>query len=90
MSKRRANTVSEAIARPIRTAGQGGLGWIATELIDSFGADLTERQYGVLVLAFGVLFSWVQTVVENRTGTGLLRTVPPTTAKVVDVDGPHP
>lgn len=78
------HTITEAAARPLRTAGQGGLGWIVTELIDAFAWDLTDRQYGVLVLAFGVLFSFVQTTVENRTGKALLRTIPPRRAEVVD------
>lgn len=85
------HTISEAVARPVRTAGQGGLGWIVTELIDAFAYDLSDRQYGVLVLAFGVLFSFVQTLVENHTGKALLRTIPPTQAEVVDGPGDtHP
>lgn len=80
-------TVSEAVARPLRTAGQGGLGWIVTELVDAFVYDMTDRQYGVLVLALGVLFSFLQTVAENHTGTAVLRTIPPVRAQVLD-EGP--
>ena len=67
--------VSEALARPARTVGQGGAGWVVTELIDSFLWDMNDRQYGILVIALTAVFSWLQVQIENRSNRALLRNV---------------
>lgn len=77
------HTVSEVVARPVRTAGQGSLGWIVTELIDAFFVDLSEQQYGVLVLALTVVFGFIHVAVENGLRKAILRTIPPLEAEVV-------
>lgn len=81
------SSVSEVLARPVRTAVQGTPAWIITEMVDAFLVDLTDRQYGILVLFLTMVFSFVQTAIENKTGKGLLRKVPPTEAPVVDHGG---
>lgn len=76
--------VSEAIARPTRTALQGTPAWVITEFADSWLYDMSDRQYGAAVLLLTMIISYIQTTVENRRGVGFMRDVPPTTAAVVD------
>lgn len=66
--------VTAKVARPVRTAGQATVSWIVVEGIDAFLVDLDERQYGVAVAGLTVLFGWIQIVVENKFGAGILRT----------------
>jgi len=84
------NRISEAVARPVRTAGQGTVAWLVTEGIDSFLVDLDERQYGVAVGLLTVAFSFVQNVVENGWGKALLRDLPDEGAPVADTDDTPP
>lgn len=73
-----ATRISEVVARPARGAGQGGAGWIVTETIEAFGIyDFTEKQYGLSVFILGVVFSFLQTLIENRLGKAFLRQIPP-------------
>lgn len=70
--------VSEAIARPVRTAAQATPAWVLTELVDAWFYDMDERQFGAAVLALTLLFGWVQALLENKRGSGFfLRDVPP-------------
>lgn len=78
--------VSDAVARPARTAIQGGAGYAVAELVDSF-VGLEDSQVFWLAAVLTLAFSYVQTLVENYLGAGLLRQVPPTTAPVVDEAG---
>lgn len=79
-------TVSETIARPLRTAPQGGLAWAVTEGIDAFIVDMNDRQYGILIVLLTMLFSFLQTAVENGIGKALLRTLPDHPQPVTDTD----
>lgn len=75
--------VSEAVARPVRTAAQATPSWILTELVDAFFYDLDERQFAVLVLFLTLVFGYIQNAVENHREKGFfLRNVPPTTTEV--------
>lgn len=76
--------ISQSIARPARTAGQGGLAYAIVEVIDAFGAGFTGRQYGALLLLLTIVVGALQVVVENRLGRALLRYIPPTDAPLVD------
>lgn len=77
--------VSEAIARPVRTAAQATPSWIFTEMIDAFLYDLSERQFAALVLFLTLLLGWGQNAWENRREAGLfLRDVPPKTVTVTE------
>ena len=78
--------VSDAVARPARTAIQGGAGYAVAELVDSF-VGLTDGQVFWLAAVLTLAFSYAQTLIENHLGAGLLRQVPPTTAPVVDEGG---
>jgi uncharacterized membrane protein YidH (DUF202 family) len=81
------SSVSEAIARPTRTALQLGAGTVLTELVDSFVTDLTTQQYGALVAGITLALSCLQAAVENRTGKALLRSVPPREVPVAEDAG---
>ena len=71
-------TVSEVVARPVRTVVQGGPVWVVMEVIEAYNVyDFTDRQWGVTLLAGTALVSAVQNWIENRQGKGLLREVPP-------------
>lgn len=67
--------VKETIARPARTLMQGGPALVIVELIDAFTYDMADRQYGVLVAALTLLFSWVQAAVEDYKGKAVLRDI---------------
>lgn len=75
--------VPTALARPARTAGQGGLGYALMAAIQSFH-HFTPEQYGALLLLFTIIFGWVQVTVENRLGKAILRDVPSRTAPLTD------
>lgn len=68
-----ATQVKSALARPVRTATQGGAGWVATEFVDAFLWNMSERQYGIAVVVLGTLIGWIQVLVENKVGVGFLR-----------------
>jgi hypothetical protein len=71
--------VSEAVARPARTAIQMAPAGVVTELIDIFVYNLDERGYTAVFAALTLLFAWAQTARENARGEAWwLRTVPPT------------
>ena len=75
--------VSAAVSRPTRTIGQGGAGLATAELLDTF-LDLSQAQVFLIALLLTPFYSWVQALVENRLGVGILRDVPPRTDPVVD------
>lgn len=75
--------VSEALARPVRTGLQGTPAWIITEGIDAWFYDMNDRQYGITVLFLTMAFGYVQAIVENYLGKGLLRNMTPTGTPVV-------
>lgn len=71
-------TVSEAVARPVRTAGQMVPSAVVTELLDIFVYDFDERGYAAVFAALTILFGWIQNAVENSRGQAFwLRSVPP-------------
>ncbi|QEM40896.1 MAG: amino acid ABC transporter permease [Phage AS32] len=78
------STVSTAVANPVRTVAQGSLAWVVAEGIDAFLYDLNERQYGVAIVAFAMVFSFVQNLVENHFGKGFFRQIPPTEAPIIE------
>jgi hypothetical protein len=78
-------TVSEAVARPARTAIQVVPSAAITEFVDAFLYDMTDRQYAALVVVLTLAFGWAQAAIENARGKGLwLRDVPPKRAPVKD------
>jgi hypothetical protein len=81
--------VSEAFARPARTAIQATPAWIITEFVDAWFYDMNDRQFGVLVLLLTTLFAWGQAAIENAKGAGFLRSVPPTKVAVTDSTPQH-
>jgi hypothetical protein len=78
--------VSESLARPLRTAPQGGLAWALTEGIDAFVYDLSQQQYGIALVLLTMLFSFLQTAIEQGIGKAFLRTLPNTPEPVVGED----
>lgn len=85
MSKHGPRTISEAVARPTRTALQGGPIWAVMELIEAYNVyDFTDRQWGITLLAGTAAVGWIQVRIENHLGKGFLRRVPPTESPIVD------
>jgi hypothetical protein len=78
--------VPQKLARPARTAGQGGLAYALVEVIDSFGADFTTRQYGAILLLLTIVIGYLQIMVEDGLGKGLLRKIPGPEVQVVEQD----
>ncbi len=59
--------------RSVRTAVQAGVSGIIVEFVDAFFYDLSDRQYGAAVALLTILLTYVQNLVEERRGAGLLR-----------------
>jgi hypothetical protein len=75
--------VSEAVARPVRTAIQAAPAAAITEFVDAFIYDLNDRQYGALLVLLTLVIAWVQAAYENSRGKALwFRKVGPTTSPV--------
>lgn len=66
---------STALSRPVRTAVQATPAFAVTEFVDAFLLDMSDRQYGALVVLLTLVLGWAQVAVENRIGRGLLRSV---------------
>lgn len=65
--------MSESGNRATRTAIQGTLAGAMVEFTDVFFYDMSDRQYGAAIVLLAMLFSYVQSFVEERRGAGLLR-----------------
>lgn len=76
--------VGEPLARLTRTGVQAAPAWVLTEFIDAWFYDMTDRQFGVLVLLLTMLIAWLQALVENHLGKAILRSVPPRKVPVID------
>lgn len=81
--------VSEAVARPLRTAPQGGLAWAITEGVDAFFWNMDERQYGVAIVLLTIIISFIQTTIEDGLGKAILRDVPDASPVVGDEETPN-
>lgn len=79
--------VSEAVARPVRTAVQATPAWAITEGIDAFLWDMSDRQYGIAVILFTMLIGFVQNAIENGIGKAFLRDTRVTDVPAVDTSG---
>jgi hypothetical protein len=79
-------TVSDAVARPLRTAGQHVPAVVITDVIDTFIYDFDDRGYGVFLAALTLFIGWAQTGIENWRGKGFLREVPSPQVPVMDPD----
>lgn len=77
-------TVSEVVARPVRSAVQMAPAAVITEFIDAFWFDMADKQYTALFALLTLLFAWGQTAYENYRGVGFLRRVPPKDVPAVD------
>lgn len=76
--------VRDSVARPTRTALQLSAAAVVVEAVDAFGAGFDGRQYAAAVGLLALLLSFVQAVVEQRTGHAVLRNVPARPVPVVD------
>lgn len=86
MSNKRTK-VSDAVARPTRTAAQMTPAAVITELWDVFIYDMDDpRAYVAVFAGLTILFGWIQTLIENHYEIGFLRNVPPTESPVVDTE----
>lgn len=77
-------SVSQSVARPVRTATQIGAAAIVVEFVSAFLFDLSDRQYAAAVALLTLVFGWAQVVIENHIGKGFLRQPEPP-ANPVDV-----
>lgn len=88
-------TVSDKVARPIRTAGQLVPAVVVADVIDAFVYDVSDRQYGVLIAALTILFGFLQTAYEDYKGKAFMRDMPPPEevpvidSEIEDVEGRH-
>lgn len=70
-------TVSESVARPVRTAAQMAPSFALVLLIDETVYDFSDAAFGALVVLVGVVFGFIQNALEDRQGQGwFLRKVP--------------
>ena len=76
--------VSQAVARPVRTGVQGGVGWVVAEFIDAFLWNMDERQYGILIVLVTMVAGWIQVLAENHFGKAFLREIPEPPAPPAD------
>lgn len=74
----------EKLARPTRTALQGGAGGALAVLIDETFYDLTDAGLMALALVLTTFIGWVQVTIEDYTGRALLRSIPPTEVPIVE------
>ena len=65
--------MSETGNRSVRTALQAGIAGIIVEFVDAFFYDLSDRQYGAAVALLTILLTYVQNLVEEHRGAGVLR-----------------
>lgn len=77
-------TVSEALARPLRTSGHLLVANVVTEFIDAVVYNMNDRQYLAVAALLTIFFSFLQAAIENYTGKAVLRTIPPADVPVVD------
>lgn len=75
---------SPKVARPTRTAIQGGAGYLVAEFIDEVVYDMSGKGLVLLSLILTVFFSWAQTAVEDYFGRALLRDIPEPDQPVAD------
>lgn len=82
--------ISEAVARPVRTAVQMAPAAVVTEFTDAWVYDMNQQQYAALFGLLTLLFGFIQTAYENYKGKAFLRNIPPQTTPVVDEDSTAP
>lgn len=82
--------ISQAVARPTRTAAQLALSGTIIEFIDSMIVDLNDRGYAASVALLAVLIGWAQVLIENHTGKGFLRKPEPPERPVAVVEDYEP
>lgn len=70
------NSVSNAVANPVRTATQGVPAFVITEAVDAFLIDLSDKQYAALAGLLLLVFSWLQALVELKMGRAFLKEDP--------------
>ena len=78
------NTTSPKIARPTRTALQGGAGYLVAQFVDEVIYDMSPAGVLLLALILTPVVSFLQTAVEDYFGKALLRDIPEPDAPVAD------
>ena len=67
------NTVTRALAGPVRTATQLVPAFVITEFIDAFAYDFDEKQYAAMAALLLLGTSLIQNVIEQARGRGFLK-----------------
>lgn len=70
-------SVSQSIARPVRTGLQLVSAGVIVEVVDVTVWDMTDRQYGAIVALLTMVIGFLQVVLEDKTGKAILRTPSP-------------
>lgn len=78
---------SDTASRPVRTVVQMGIAGALVETTDAFFYDMSDRQYAAALGLLVILFSWLQVVIENRTGKTMLRNYDSVDGAVVEKPG---
>lgn len=82
-------SVSQAVARPVRTGTQFVAAAVLVEFTDSFFVDLTDRQYAAALGLLTMVIGYLQVLVENRFGKAFLRKPEPPARPVEVVEDGH-
>lgn len=79
-------TVSQSVARPVRTAAQMVPSLVVTEFIDAFVYNLNDKQYAALAAILLLVFGFIQAHIEDVKGVGFFRSPNGEHVKVVEKD----
>lgn len=80
------NRVSEAVARPARTGVQATPAFLLVWLVDENIWNMNDETFTVMTILVTMLFSFIQTAIENLKGKAFLRNIPPASAPITDTD----
>jgi len=79
-------TVSESVARPVRTVTQGVLAGAILEVVDTTMWNMPERTYAALLVLLTAGVGFVQVLLENHYQWAFLRKIPPVDPPIIDDD----
>lgn len=78
------STISQAVARPVRTGAQLSVAEVSIQVVEAFFYDLNEAQHIALLGALTIIYGVLQVLIENKAGKAVLRYIPPTEAPLTD------
>lgn len=78
------NKISQAVARPVRTATQLVPAIVIVDVVDVFVFDFDDRQYAAAAAFLTMVFGWATVLIEDWKGKAFLREIPEPAAPVAD------